>query len=321
MNDHFRYFCVLLYVLLVFSGAPTQAEPKFPSTENFMNTLGTCAGGMNLKLSADLMGSVRSLYEEARTQGLATLENAPELLRLIPEADRRAVYEIYVACIMKLLAPPEQARPERSSEGCSFNQCRSDSGRADAEAAMLSCRQYTECDQSNPLAFSMLGQAYRQLGHFSSAEKAFERQMILAQKLNDKGITAHAYYNLASLYLRMRAFEYSESLLNLSIKIHAEQHDNVALGANYKLLADVSYFKGELPAAEENFQRAIELFTRIGRRVELGQTYIGLGYTKLRLNDREAACQNFRKARDAFAAGKFDRGISSADEHISKNEC
>jgi hypothetical protein len=95
----------VLYGFLTFGlllPAPAADAARVLSTEEFMNALGTCAVSMNLKLSGDLVGSIRSFYEGSKTQGTMSLQNAPEFLKLFPESDRSAAYKIYVDCVLKI---------------------------------------------------------------------------------------------------------------------------------------------------------------------------------------------------------------------------
>jgi hypothetical protein len=81
--------------------AEARAE-TMPNTEQFMNMLGTCATSMNVRVTADMVGSIKTFYEGNKTQGSFTLQNMPEFLKLFPENDRTTAYKLYVECLMKM---------------------------------------------------------------------------------------------------------------------------------------------------------------------------------------------------------------------------
>jgi hypothetical protein len=91
----------LAAALCIQTGAKAQT---MPSTEQFMNALGTCATSMNLQVKADMIGSIKSFYEgTAKTQGTMTLQNMPDFLKLFPESDRITAYKLYSDCALKVL--------------------------------------------------------------------------------------------------------------------------------------------------------------------------------------------------------------------------
>jgi len=98
-----RTFACLLFALTLCMADAATGQPGAPSTEQFMNALGTCAANMNLKLSGDLIGSIKTFYEGSKTQGTMSLQNAPEFLKLFPDSERAAAYRIYVECVLKIL--------------------------------------------------------------------------------------------------------------------------------------------------------------------------------------------------------------------------
>ena len=86
------------------------AQSQLPTTEQFMNALGTCATGMKLDVSGDFLGSVRSFYEGAKSQGRMSIYNAPEFLKLFPENERVKAYSLYTECVLKILGPAGEGR-------------------------------------------------------------------------------------------------------------------------------------------------------------------------------------------------------------------
>jgi hypothetical protein len=97
-----RYVISLSLSLLVWtSSANSQAVP---TTEQFDGMLRNCAVGANIDLKADLVGSIKTIYDGQRTQGLASFQTSTEFLKLIPEKDRLEAYKLYVGCIRDIVA-------------------------------------------------------------------------------------------------------------------------------------------------------------------------------------------------------------------------
>ena len=99
----FLVFPVLYYVF--FSAAPARAEPTLPTTEQFHDALATCATGLNVTITTDLIGSITDIYKGQRSSGAASFSTATIFLELLPDADRSKVYAIYTQCITEILHP------------------------------------------------------------------------------------------------------------------------------------------------------------------------------------------------------------------------
>ncbi|WJI65695.1 hypothetical protein NLY43_14025 [Mesorhizobium sp. C416B] len=63
-----------------------QVASASPSTSDYMNALTVCGLGINLKIDANLAGSVKSLYDGAETNGKAFLTIEPTLKAMISAA-------------------------------------------------------------------------------------------------------------------------------------------------------------------------------------------------------------------------------------------
>jgi hypothetical protein len=75
--------------------------------------ISTCATNSNIFISADLLGSVSSVYEGEKTRGTANLKTATKFIELFPEADRLKVYQLYTKCVVRILgiSPGGQVKP------------------------------------------------------------------------------------------------------------------------------------------------------------------------------------------------------------------
>lgn len=89
-----------------FDKVPTAAQPegrRLPSSQDFDGLLKTCALGANITVSADIVGSIKEIYEGDRTKGKATLQSQTEYLKQFPESQRLDAYRLYTSCIAKIL--------------------------------------------------------------------------------------------------------------------------------------------------------------------------------------------------------------------------
>jgi S1-C subfamily serine protease len=75
-----------------------------PSGPEFDNLLKTCALGANIEIKADLIGSIKTIYEGARTSGSASMLSSAEFLKQIPEKERLEAYRLYTECIFKIIS-------------------------------------------------------------------------------------------------------------------------------------------------------------------------------------------------------------------------
>src|SRR3954466_9043192 len=94
-------FCLVANQALL----PASAQ-NLPSPTQFQQMLTTCAAGNSINLSADLRGSLTSLYEKDRTQGTATMNNVTQFLGSLPEKDRLEGYRLYTSCIKDFVSRP-----------------------------------------------------------------------------------------------------------------------------------------------------------------------------------------------------------------------
>lgn len=73
------------------------------TTERFVNGMTACALGLKIEIKGNLEGSLRTFYEGLRTSGSISSETKTEFLKLFPESERTAAYELYTGCLMKTL--------------------------------------------------------------------------------------------------------------------------------------------------------------------------------------------------------------------------
>jgi hypothetical protein len=94
------------------SGPGAAQAQNLPSTQQFNSALTTCATTSDISISADLLGSVSSVYDGQKTQGTANLKTATKFIELFPEGDRAKIYDLYMKCIAQILHPSPISSPD-----------------------------------------------------------------------------------------------------------------------------------------------------------------------------------------------------------------
>ncbi|HEV7877277.1 hypothetical protein [Bradyrhizobium sp.] len=314
-------FNALLFAIWISMATPSVAQTTLLSTEQFMNALGTCATNMNLNVSADLLGSVKSIYEGAKIQGTAVLQNAPEFLKLFPEGERTTVYKLYVECITKFLGTPSTDATLPKKEACVANYTECTNGfKTSVEAAIQACQQYVTCDPNNPNARSMLGQALTDAGRLPQAADQFQAGLAYAKKSKDRTLLSKAYYDLSRLSLRQGILDQAEQYAQMSISEAQAGANQLRLALAQRSAGDIYRAKGNLPMAEESYKKAVAVQERIGDKIGLGQTFVSLGNTVLN-KDRLAGCSYLRRARELYADANFPRGVQDAERSLLTARC
>jgi tetratricopeptide (TPR) repeat protein len=307
--------------LSVVCTTPTAAQTKLPSTDHFMNALGTCAAGMKMKLSADIAGSVKSFYEGARTKGSAELENAPDFLILFPEAQRADAYKLYVDCVKGLVPAfrvPEEG-PKLEKCAAVYAECGRDY--RGTGSAMRSCQRYVDCDPNNPGAHQLLAEALLLNRGQTAAEVEFQKVVSLGTDKNDQSAIASGYDGLARVYMARESYSEAERFARKSIEINMKADNPRKLAQSYKTLGLIYKNSGAWRSARAEFDKAASLFQRVDQKFGLGQIYWSLGDMMAERGDLRSSCSYFRQARALHVAANYPRGVEIADRRLKRHRC
>lgn len=99
-------------ILLLLYPTVTVAENPLSNSE-FQQRLTACAVSRNIRIEADIIGSITDLYDGHRVQGTAELRNESNFLKNFPESQKLLAYELYLECIKSLISPATDFR-----QGC-----------------------------------------------------------------------------------------------------------------------------------------------------------------------------------------------------------
>ena len=293
------------------------AAQNVPSTEHFMNTLSTCAGSMNLEVDANILGSIRSLYDGQRTQGRINFKNAPVFLNLFPESERKTAYNLYINCVMKILGLSSETLTPFCAQAV-IDRCRNDA-RARSPAVLRSCRRVIDCEPDNHLAYSRMSQAHRNLRQWTEAQDAANKQLQIGQRFDDQSIVSQAYYNIATIYYKKGLFERAETYARRSLKYN--ERSDVARGAYYRLLGDIALKRGDPITAESHFARSIDFFKKSASNLNLASVYVSFSYARFRRRDRAGACRYLRMAREIYEEVDLFERISKISGYMRQARC
>lgn len=286
-----------------------------------MNTLGTCAAGMNLKIAADIVGSVKTFYEGGKTKGSAWLENTPDFLRLFPDGDRISAYRLYLDCVLKIVGKPKAEAPVPQNESCLplYTGCASDnrSGRP----AVASCQRYADCDPNNPSAQIDLGNAFMLAENASAAGPQFQKAVSLAQTTRNPAALSSAYVGLARVSIAERRLDQAERYVRMSIDLDSKENNSLRLGIDYVDLGEVLARKNDLRGARAALDRAAALLEPTGNKLGVGRAYSLLGDVIAWQGDRRTGCPYLVKARQLFTEIDFTRGVNVAAGRMAKRGC
>jgi tetratricopeptide (TPR) repeat protein len=126
-----------------------------------------------------------------------------------------------------------------------------------------------------------LGTLHQSLGHLDVASQWHRETLAWAQKTNDTGAQAEAYFEMSELALMsidyraaLQAAEKGLEVINTS----SGDAPSVSIGRGYRLLGASLAMEGrDLPAAEEHLQRAVAVHRKIENRGDLCAVLFELG--------------------------------------------
>jgi tetratricopeptide (TPR) repeat protein len=277
----------------------SQTQTALPTTEIFMNLLGTCAAGMNLQIGAKLIGSVKEFYEGQKTEGSAFLENAPDLLKLFPDTDKIVAYRLYLDCILKIVGAPKEEANGPKKEVCInvFLECAADLKKTGSSSEQ-SCKRYAECDPKNAKAHMVLAQSLIENRNPTAAKESLEKARTLEP--NNSGVLAASYENLARVSIEERRYPQAYRYALMSIELNKKANNSLRLGRNYTTLGYVEGELGNYRAMRIAFERSITLLERTNDKLSLARGFRLYGRALAREGNRTLGCAYLLKARALF---------------------
>ncbi|HEV7879629.1 hypothetical protein [Bradyrhizobium sp.] len=88
---------------VVVESRPALAAENFPDSERIFSALSACALNVDLKVDANIAGSLRSVFSSAAAQGRFSVSTTTSFLQLFPESDKLKAYRAYRYCMFTTL--------------------------------------------------------------------------------------------------------------------------------------------------------------------------------------------------------------------------
>lgn len=150
---------------------------------------------------------------------------------------------------------------------------------------------------------SGLGQCQAASGQFSDAIESLLEGKSIARGLGNLPGAAECYRHLAETYLRIgdgaQALDNAKRSLNLGTKIGSRFH----VGSAHRVMAEATFRVGrsasDLQAADEHFQKAIEILSGMKHELELARTYRSYAVHREHTGNVEEA-ERLRRQSDAI---------------------
>jgi hypothetical protein len=108
---HFGLLLVVQLSALSFESLQLAHSQNVLTSEEFKNTLTTCAAQQNISVDSDVITSIANIYADPVAR--SALSDPSVFIALMPDKDRVALYKLYIQCIKGVaspdLPPPPQA--------------------------------------------------------------------------------------------------------------------------------------------------------------------------------------------------------------------
>ena len=185
------------------------------------------------------------------------------------------------------------------------------------------------------LLYGGMSMAHQELGQINEATQYARKALTIHETLNDRLSQARSLNNLGYMLMGLGEFAAARSHIDRAIKIF-EEH-NVETGKSNLLcsLAELEYKQGRLETALVTAQRSLELATRLGEPISVGESHRLRGLVFAKQGRDAAADEAFTAAlvaaeaagsgprlvqlHETYAAVLEDRGdLISANRHLKR---
>jgi tetratricopeptide (TPR) repeat protein len=155
---------------------------------------------------------------------------------------------------------------------------------------------------------NLLGYAYRCQGQYDDAKRYYEESIALYKELDNQSGYAAALNNLSYIYMLQGKTQEALRRCKIALRIRKELFESgggseLDVALNLSTLGQINLNADHYVWAEQYFQEAFEIYSRLGRRKELAATYNRFGQIQMMKSkgDLHLARQWFIKAQEASA--------------------
>jgi protein O-GlcNAc transferase len=139
--------------------------------------------------------------------------------------------------------------------------------------ALEAYRSATKLDPNDPTAWNQLGFLLTRVGQLDDGARAFERVVVLSQRIGDKNQVASAYANLGVNYRVRDDLVGAEEITFKSLKLYEELGRKDGMALAYVMLAMIYQRRGEDNRAELMALEGLKLFEELGQKDGMAAAY------------------------------------------------
>jgi len=139
------------------------------------------------------------------------------------------------------------------------------------------------------------GWAYLRLGEYDKAEKNFEKEKELSERLDDTSELYRGYYGLGTVFYFKGDYEISKKYYENAIDIADQIGDIKKLSSCYSNLALIYSIKGEKKKSLEYNKKSLEMSKKIGNKKSIAISYNNLGNIHSDMGNIEKALDYLEK--------------------------
>ena len=145
-------------------------------------------------------------------------------------------------------------------------------------------------------AYNNLGVVYADIGKWSKAIEYHQKDLEMSDKFGDEHGAAQTYGNLGSVHVRMGEWSKAIEYYQKSLETFEKLDDVYAAALTYNNLGIVYSDIGEWPKAVEYYQKSIETKETLGDLAGAAQTYNNLGSVYKRMGEWSKAIEYYHKS-------------------------
>jgi DNA-binding SARP family transcriptional activator/predicted negative regulator of RcsB-dependent stress response len=141
-----------------------------------------------------------------------------------------------------------------------------------------------------------IGDLYAELGEEAAAQDAYRQAQMIARKINDHYLLFYANLVEAAQARRMGDIKRSHDLLNICLKMAAEDQSDFEMGQWHLEAGLTCLAEASLPDAIQHLQETVRLFTSGGQKIDAARACLLLANAQYQLPDLPSAYQNLEEA-------------------------
>jgi tetratricopeptide (TPR) repeat protein len=165
-------------------------------------------------------------------------------------------------------------------------------------------------------SLGLQGSIYSKEGKFKDAKKAFETQITLAEKHEEKDTVSFALHNLGLLYRRFGDYDKAIDYLKQNLELQKKIGDKTAIAKSLSSLGNVYYYKGELDKALTHFELAYRLSKDLGANRAAASALGNIGSVHFVRREHTRALEYYKKQKQIYEELNDESGLATSYGHL-----